>query len=374
MISTVWRITALNLCRDRVALLLTFVLPIVFFSVFAAVFSGTDMQDPSDQPLKIAIYAPNPSNDTQGLIEHLMANADAFIVDDVREPARLLQTKADVIVDLRAYRLPSVQSEASTVGISSKPGIPHARPMAEGLIQAATIERLVSPMLPAETGGKPVSLVHFETLAAGENEANRPSISFFAAGLGVLFLLFSVSGRSAILIEERETGVLSRLLCSELGLGRLLIGRWLFLTMLGFLQVSLMFTWASILFGLPLWIPHRLLAFATLTVFSAAGAAALGVLLGVSCRTRAQLNGIASVLILCMSAIGGSMFPRFLMPEGLQKVGAFTFNAWAVGGYQKIFWYDARAWALLPEFLVIGTSALVLMVAAFRVASRNALP
>ena len=42
-----------------------------------------------------------------------------------------------------------------------------------------------------------------------------------------------------------------------------------------------------------------------------------------------------------MSALGGSMFPRFLMSETMQKVGLLTFNAWALDGYLKVFWRKA---------------------------------
>ena len=38
------------------------------------------------------------------------------------------------------------------------------------------------------------------------------------------------------------------------------------------------------------------------------------------------------------------MFPRFAMSEGLQTAGLFTFNAWALDGYQKVFWRDAHLW------------------------------
>jgi len=77
------------------------------------------------------------------------------------------------------------------------------------------------------------------------------------------------------------------------------------------------------------------------------------VLLAVSCRSRAQLNGIAVVLILVMSALGGSMFPSFLMPETMQSLGRFTFNAWALAGYQKVFWYDASPLELYSEVAVL---------------------
>ena len=58
-------------------------------------------------------------------------------------------------------------------------------------------------------------------------------------------------------------------------------------------------------------------------------------------RSRAQLSGFSTILILTMSALGGSMFPRFLMSETMQKIGLVTFNAWALDGYLKVFWRNA---------------------------------
>ena len=54
-----------------------------------------------------------------------------------------------------------------------------------------------------------------------------------------------------------------------------------------------------------------------------------------------------------MSALGGSMFPRFLMSETMQKVGLLTFNAWALDGYLKVFWRNAPLWQLWPQVLVL---------------------
>ena len=70
-------------------------------------------------------------------------------------------------------------------------------------------------------------------------------------------------------------------------------------------------------------------------------------------KSRAQLSGFSTILILTMSALGGSMFPRFLMSEGMQKVGLLTFNAWALDGYLKVFWRHAAIWQLWPQLLVL---------------------
>jgi ABC-2 type transport system permease protein len=115
-------------------------------------------------------------------------------------------------------------------------------------------------------------------------------------------------------------------------------------------------------FGLPLF--SHLPGFAVMTATTAAAAAALGLVLAALARTRAQLQGFSTIFILTMSALGGSMFPRFLMSERLQKIGLLTFNAWALDGYLKVFWRQAAVWQLWPQVLVLlGATAAFLAVA-----------
>ncbi len=101
-----------------------------------------------------------------------------------------------------------------------------------------------------------------------------------------------------------------------------------------------MFLWGAVVFGLPLF--SHLPGFVVMTAATASAAAALGLVLATLARTRAQLSGFSTILILTMSALGGSMFPRFLMSENMQKLGLLTFNAWALDGYLKVFWRRRR--------------------------------
>jgi ABC-2 type transport system permease protein len=75
-------------------------------------------------------------------------------------------------------------------------------------------------------------------------------------------------------------------------------------------------------------------------------------------------------LILVMSAVGGSMFPRFLMPEGMRRFGRITFNAWALDGYQKVFWCEATPGELLPELSVLALACSVFLLLALRIAKK----
>jgi ABC-2 type transport system permease protein len=131
-----------------------------------------------------------------------------------------------------------------------------------------------------------------------------------------------------------------------------LVGKWLLLTLIGFLQLCVMFLWARIAFQLPLF--SHLPGFVVMTAITAAAAAALGLVLATLAKSRGQLSGFSTILILTMSALGGSMFPRFLMSAGMQKVGLVTFNAWALDGYLKVFWRNAPVWQLWPQLSVLA--------------------
>jgi ABC-2 type transport system permease protein len=168
-----------------------------------------------------------------------------------------------------------------------------------------------------------------------------------------------VSGASGSLLDETDSGTLDRVLSTQMGMTGLLIAKWLFIASLGAMQLTVMFLWGRLAFGVDLF--HHLPGFVVMTVCTAAAASAFGLLLATLAKTRAQLSGIGTILILTMSALGGSMFPRFLMSESMQKLGLLTFNAWALDGYLKVFWRDAPVRDLWPQVLVLTAIAAVLL-------------
>ena len=182
-------------------------------------------------------------------------------------------------------------------------------------------------------------------------EEAAATVSFYAAGIGVMFLLFSCAGAGGTLLDEEESGTLGRLLGSRAGMNGVLAGKWIFITLMGIAQLTVMFSWGALVFGLPLG--RHLPGFFVMTTASAAAAAAFGLVLATLCRTRAQLSGISTIVILSMSAVGGSMFPRFLMSDTMQTFGLVTFNAWALDGYIKVFWRQATVVELWPQVTVL---------------------
>jgi ABC-2 type transport system permease protein len=216
-----------------------------------------------------------------------------------------------------------------------------------------------------EQSAGPISVTTRDVV--GENK-NNPIVSFYAAAIGVMFLLFTASGAAGSLLDEAESGTLDRVLSSRVTMTTLLAGKLAFSTLLAFSQLVLMFLWAWTVFKLD-FLPH-IPGFVVMGVSTAFAVGAFGMLLASVCRTRAQLGALSTLVILIMSSIGGSMFPRFLMPEAVQKAGLVTINAWAIDGFTKVFWRDEPVSHLWPQVLVLLVVGVVLFAIARTLARR----
>jgi ABC-2 type transport system permease protein len=126
--------------------------------------------------------------------------------------------------------------------------------------------------------------------------------------------------------------------------------------------MTLMFTWGAVVFGIELLSHWE--GFTALTIVTAGAAASFALFLASLCRTRTQLGWISTIVILTMSALGGSMVPRYLMSENIQRIGMITFNAWALEGYNKVFWRDLGLRDLEWELGVMTLCGLVFILSA----------
>lgn len=427
MIRTLLRINFTNLRRDKVAQLMTFLLPIAFFSLFAIIFGGqrdvtgrvrvavVDEDHSEFSTRLVAAFQKEESLRVRTTMRAPGAANDAPEVPLIRDAAREMVRNGDVPVAVvipagLGQDFPNFGggSNGPSVELLTDPSDPIAPQLVNGLLQKVIMtatpdlmmkngigqfERFAGtltpeqrrnveqwiPELKKEVGGLPSpgssksvksadkssafqGLVPVKTVEVlGEQKAS-PIIAFYAAGIGVMFLLFSSSGSAGTLIEEIESGTLDRLLSTNIGMTGLLAGKWLYIMLKGALQLVVMFLWGMLAFELPLM--SHLPGFLVMTLVTTAAAAGFGLVLATACRTREQLGGVSTLVILMMSAAGGSMYPRFLMSETMQRIGLVTFNAWALDGYVKVFWRNAAVLDLWPQVLVlVGLTAAFLVVA-----------
>lgn len=392
MIGILMRVAWKKLWRDRAALLLVFVVPMVFFSIFAVIFGqqggvGTRrvpvlVVDESRTPVSgrlVAALSADP-----GLRVHTSwrgagtRDTTRRLLDRARAEQLVREGECSVAMVLPAgidTSLSRFDGRGEAVLLLTDPSDPVAPRMAAGLLQRAVLSagRAEAAEFGAAPGaGDPAGDLMpartREQQVLGRERRPNGFVSFYAAGIAVMFLMFSASGAGGALIEENETGTLERVLSSRVGMTRLLLAKWLHIVGLGVLQITAMFVWGALVFGLPLL--GHLPGFAIVTVFTAACCASFGLVIATLSRTRQQLQALANLIVLTLSGIGGSMFPRPLMSETMQKFSLVGFNSWALDGYLKVFWRDLPVAALWPQLLVLALFTVAFFALAQRLAAR----
>ncbi|TWU47439.1 ABC-2 family transporter protein [Rubripirellula tenax] len=401
MIWTVIEVSLRRLLHNKVELLLTFVVPIAFFSIFAMIFGGGigGGTTPKIKVVAVDEFATPASRDVIASLRdsvglRFMRDADVAIdrptaTEMVRRGSVtmaivLRERDGELSADLLADSSDQIASQVATALVARSLMIVKADQQAFSLdtasLNAAISNEVMSgevmggdngqleaeaPQVPAEleTEVTPVQVID----VIGQGKVN-PVISMYAAGIAVMFLLFGATGGGGSFLEERENQTLDRLLSTQLSMDQLLLGKWFYMTCIGTLQVTVMFVWAQVVFGVDLM--GHVDGFVMMTLVTASAAAAFGLFLATLCKTRGQLNGLSVILVLSMSALGGSMVPRYVMSDRLREYGLITFNAWALDGYDKVFWRELPVASLAPQLSVLLVSGVVMLVAARLLAIR----
>jgi ABC-2 type transport system permease protein len=397
MISAVIRTGWLNLRRDRAALMLSFIVPIVFFSIFAGIFGAQRSKTPR---VTLAIADEDRSERSKRLIDALRAESALKIVDKQfdAKSAEAFVRKGDAPVALvipkgfASWRPSFGSGEKLAFHLLADSADPVADQVVNGLLQKTIMTAMPDMMMaggvdavdkwsgglsPAQHATIQKNMDQFKTWSEqqktqtarsaelikitktdvmGQSKPNAV-VALYAAGIGVMFLLFTASNAGGALLEENESGTLDRILTTRVNFTTLLFGKLGYLWTLGLLQLCVMFLWGALVFRLDLL--HHLPGFFMMAVPTTLCTSAFGLLLASFCRTRQQLGAISTLVVLTVSALGGSMFPRFLMPEQLQKAGLVLFNSWAIDGFTNVFWRDLPLQSLLLPMAMLTLFAIV---------------
>ena len=395
----VLRAAFLLLLRDRGALLMALVVPVVFFLIFAEIFAtaaGDQLQ------LRIAIVDEVQSEDSTRLLEALTAAPAIRVVPGVtsRESARDLVRRgtADVGLIVRA----DGEALATASGLAAPPLLLLVDPSRSvtATILAGQLQRAYFAALPDLAVGRVAELIGTEFTvfspgqqaeidaglaglreSAGAAGGSRPAgwsfddllerdnvagqnaalnnVAYYAGAVAFMFLLFAAAQSALGILDDQEAGILDRIAAGPGGIDVVINGRFLFLVLQGLVQTCLIFGCAWLVYGVD--VPGSFGPWLMISFSSAVLAAGLGLLLVTGCRTRAQAQVLPTVAILIMSAVGGSMVPRFFMPQWLQHIGWATPNTWALEAYSGVFWRSEPALALVPVCLSlfgVGIAAL----------------
>jgi ABC-2 type transport system permease protein len=377
MILVMLRVMALSLWRDRAGLVLVFVLPPLVFIVFASVFrAGASGQ----LDIRAEIVDQTDSADTRRLIVGMQRLLDgrlsrspnvAALEDDIESG------RADAGLVLEG----DLATAPTPITVLIHPGRRAAGEILTAQVNAIAGQELPDLMLRREIARlEPILALTADQVrrATGQRyglaasppfAAQRvlpggdPLLVYYAGAVSILFLMFTAMQGAMSLIDERRAGLQLRLGLSAGGVVPILGGRMLWLTGLGMVQALVLFLIAAAVCGVPLL--TNLPAWSVTAACAAAASAGIALALAAACETREQAQPISTFAFLILAAIGGSMAPRFLMPEALQTLSWWTPHAWVIEAYQTVLWRGlvtitvVQAWIVLAALGALGFLAAV---------------
>ena len=186
-------------------------------------------------------------------------------------------------------------------------------------------------------------------------------VSYYAPGMGIFFLFFSIGFTArGYFIEQRE-GTLERMAAAARP-SQILVGKALSVFVYGSASLATMAVFTSVAFGAD-WgglIPATLLVLAMVVAV-----VALTALVIVSARSERQAEGMASIITFALALLGGNFVFISAEPPLLRRLSLFTPNGWALRAFVDLATGPHRIGVVVvPVLAILAFAAAVALVTA----------
>ncbi|MET0242887.1 MAG: ABC transporter permease [Flavitalea sp.] len=166
------------------------------------------------------------------------------------------------------------------------------------------------------------------------SQHNIPAWTVFA-------MFFVVISLGASVVREKLSGSFVRLKTLPTNYLVALLSKQITYITVTFLQALVIFSIGVLLFpvlGLPkLNLPSDLFGLVLVTLISGWCASSYAICIGVFAKTQEQSNGIGAVSIVLLAAIGGILVPAFAMPSSFQVIMQISPLHWCLEAYYGLF-------------------------------------
>ena len=371
--------------RDRSVFILGVITPLALAYIFHLVFGNAFAADSLE--LEVGLVDLDGSDVSQSLGEVLAAlDADGILAlsefeDSDAAEAAVEEGEIGAFVELEAGLGDAVlQGRPFTIHVVGDVDSPTSTEVASSIASefGSAVERAqlsVATAVGLGQGPPPE-----EVSAWGQEAAQRPPAfiftdvsadtrqldanTFFAAGMAVFFLFFTVQFGVVGILEEKQGGTMARLLAAPIGHASVVAGKAILSFALGVISMAVLMVATHFLMDAQ-WGPPLGVALLVVTGVLAA-TAIMGVIAG-SATTADGAANLGAIIAVTLGMLGGTFFPIGQGNEFLARLSYLTPHAWFMRGLADISggaeWTAAlpAAGALLLFSVVFGAVAWVLL-------------
>jgi ABC-2 type transport system permease protein len=381
-----------QLFQNRMTAFFLVIMPVLFTVMFGFMFGGVSSGDEEVDPrLPVAVLDRDQSSFSQTFIELMDASTTVRLVvddeadeDELRARVQQGDLAGAVIVpvgfeaQLLAQELPSITVVEDEDALSANAAVENTvrtaynrlynAALAAGFSQQAYLENS-SFASEAEqrayfTTGVELALQAWETppvqtqvtmtISEAEEDPGMFGGNPYAhssPGMMAQFAIAGLIGAAELLVAERRSRTMSRMLTTRISRAEVLIGHYLAIFVMIFLQLVVLAGFGQLFlklayFGRPL---------ATLVVITASALAtgAVGLLVGALARTSDQAVIFSLVPMFVFAGLGGAWVPLEFTNETVQVISKFTPVAWTMQGLQDILLSEAGVGEVWPAGLAL---------------------
>ncbi|HEY5110247.1 MAG TPA: ABC transporter permease [Acidimicrobiales bacterium] len=334
--------------RDRSALVLGVVAPLVIAALMSLAFRGAETIH-----LTLAVVDLDHGAAATGLVGALHGPALRDLVTVVDEPS--IGTASTAVHGGHvgaALVIPAGFSQSLTGGrplalteltnVNNAIAAQIAEAIAQSFVAQVNADRLT--VATAVAGGQPptgaaAALVdaHLALPVATVQRAfgahQLKIISYYGPAMALFFLLFTISFTSRSFFVDRDQGMIERILSAPLHPRSVLAGKVLSAFVFGIVSITVIAAVTSFAFGADWGSPMAagLLSLVMVMAVTATTALVIGV-----ARTQRQAEGISSFVVFGLALLGGNFVFSAATPPLMQRLTLLTPNGWALRGYTDL--------------------------------------
>lgn len=217
--------------------------------------------------------------------------------------------------------------EGRTSGMTSIVGL-----MKDGLLNPLNAEKEASELFQYAAESE-LSAITLKTNIEGSDAVELDLLSYFAPGMALMFLMYTVSYGGRSILAERAGGTLPRLMISPTQTTQVLGGKVLGIFFMGVAQVGILILISTLFFQV-IW--GDALGVIVLILAAVFGATGWGMLITAFAHTPAQVANTGTVVMLIFSVLGGSFIDLENFPPFIQTISKITPNAWGLDGFTTL--------------------------------------
>jgi len=358
-IFTVLTFTKLNtrrFFRDRLAIFFTVIFPLIFLFIFGSFSRGGSLS------FKVAIINDAKSQAATQFVTSaqsskiLKIDKEVTSLDQAKEKMKRSEIDATIILPAEFGEikdgLPSGQAKVLYTANSEQSA------QALTSVLEAQFKDINNKLAP--------SLEPFTVVKEQSNEQSLTRFDYTFAGLiGFSIIGLGIFGPVNVFPELKKQGILRRLHTTPLKVSEYFVSNVMSQAIIGLLTLSILFIVSILVFDLNVigsWL--ALTAFITLGIVCIYG---IGLAIGGWAKNERQAAPLANIVVFPMMFLSGTFFPRYAMPEWLQKVTDYLPLTPIIDGIRLIATEGQRLVDILPQVGLVAAWTVVIYIIAFRV-------